>query len=811
MKKNVLKILLAFVVIAMMFALVACGKSGGNGGKTTPTPAPETPTEEATDPTALAAALNSVINNVTPIMDTVKGISTEKKVALDLGLGGYYTNTEGGGGFKVNAAVNAGKNAPEFKFGVAVNTEDTTAANYKDYFSLGYSNGKIYLIEGLNLINSSATGARKIEMDASYFKDGVENVVTQATKYLENGVKGFTLDLSKATGLITSMKSSLAKIIKLSEKDNVTEFIIPNTKISDIVKLLKEMVFKDKWEDIEKGINTALEYAGNVIPALKDATFTTVLNEFAPSINIKAEYTGSGDSKTLTNIKLAIAFGENLKNLEFGLNVDLTKFSLNDKADISFTGYSAQNLTSKVSVNLGGINHKATLELNLNTATGLKNETNNLATAILSLDEAKNNYAATASFDGKDFNMDLGAFLGKLGLDDSNAQYTQSVIMPKLVIDETTNAYNWDEEQAEAINLKTVLKQMLEGWKYVQPAEDDDDDDDEEEEVVLPENISKFESSGIWAMIYNMLLFESGDYVDSDGYLCYVIGGEVVYVTDEEGERIVTEKKETATSDDVLDLLGKYVVAANAFVGPFINFDVVDNQGEALPFNTIWENIKTQFNSAKSNFEGDDSAAQVNGTEASVVVYGANNGKSLIKFLSYFIKVPALKDGAPDIDTESEPWEIGETTDQITPALVKSYIEWVFGLDDEDAAENYAEWNADLKRIFKIGEQGFTTEIIKVITGKTYTQLVDDGLALYAKYDENRGLSGEVGIKSANAAGTIYIGLGASIGFSSSASVAAVNVAEDAELCVNNEVFSENLWGHIINVIDYIFGEKEVA
>lgn len=820
MKKNVLKILLAFVVIAMMFALVACGN---DKPKTTPGTTPannEPPAEGTTDPTALANTLNSVINNVTPIIDTLKGIDPDKKAAIDLGLGGYFTNSEGGGGFSVKAALNADKENPEFKFGVAVNTKDNKSTGYKDYFSLGYSAGNIYLLEGLNLVNSTTSDPRMIKMDAEMYKKGIQNVTEQAMAYLKNGMSGFTLDLSKVTGLINSLKNSLARIIELKESDDVTELIIASSKINDIVNLLKEMVFKDNWGSIEGGINTALEYIGKVVPALEDATLSTVLNDFAPSINIKVEFTGTGTAKKVNNIKLAIAFGENLKNLEVGLSVDLKKFGIGESTTIDFDGYTAQNLTSKVSVNLGGINQKAELALNVNTATGLKNEAANLATAILSYNGDTTN-VAKASFDGAAFKLDIGDFLSKSFKFNNveKTQYKQDIIMPKLVIDATTNAYTWDEEQAAPINLKTVLKQMLEGWKYVQPADDDEDEEVDE----LPEGVSKFASNGLWATIYNLLLFEKGAYVDASNNLCDVKDGQIVYVLDKQGNKIVTKKKATATSDDVLSLLGDYIVEANKYVGPFINFEVVGNDGKALPLTTIWENIKTQFNAAKANFQGDDSAAKVNGTEASVALYGANNGKSLIKFISYFLKVPALKDGKPDIDTSTDPWTIGATTDQITPDLVKGYIEWVFTLDDnwykKDEQGNktndlvYSEWPVEVARIFfdldeggnPILETGFTTNIVERVLGKSYTAVVDGGLSLYAKYDKNDGLSGEVGIKSADAAGTIYLGLGGSIGFKANADVTAVTVEADAQDCVADDVFNVDLYNHIIHVLDAIF------
>lgn len=816
MKKNVLKILLAFMVLAMMFALVACGDSGKKpGDKKRPTEEPPKEEEKVTSPEELSAAINKVIENVDPLFETIKGIKKENKVALDIGLGGYFTNSDQkGGGFKVNAAVNADATDPEFKFGVAVNTKNNKDSDYKDYFSLGYRKGAIYLLEGLNLINSTATNSNKIKMDVAYFKDGIENAVTQAMAVLEGVVSNETfqkIKLSDFTKTIDSLKTMIAPLIDLKQTDNLTELILTSEKIQGVVDLLKDMALKEQWPGIEKGVNTALEYVAKAFPNVKDLqglTLDIILTDYAPSLDIKAEY----KNDALSNVKLAIAFGENLKNLEVGLSLDLNAFGINDtKANIDFNGYDPQSLSTKLGVNLGGINQKAELELNLNTGSGLASEGANLATAILTLNGDKQ-YPAKASFDGAAFNMDIGDFVTALGFEtNANTQFTQPIKLPTYTVGDD-GSFTFAEE-SEATNVKTWLKGLLEGLKYVKSS-------GTTEGPTLPAGIKKFESKGIWATIYNLLLFEGTDYVNGNNQLVIVKLNEegTDYTSevklDKDGKAIVTKKKATATSDDVLNLLSDYIVKINEKAGDFLNFKVVGDDGKALSFKTIWENIKTQFNQAKTIFTDKDGAAKAEKTEASVVLFG-NNGKSLINFISYFVKVPGLKeDGTPDItikkdaETGKETWTYGETTDKIDADLIKAYVEWVFGLDDEDAAESYAEWNESLKSTFGIGEEGFTTDIVELVLGKSYEEVIDGGIVAYAKYDANKGLSGEVGLKAED--GTIYLGLSGSIGFSSNADISAVAV--DGALTLFDDEASwihADLWNYILNTIDYIFHGAE--
>ena len=826
MKKNVLKILLAFMVLAMMFALVACGdsgKSGKNSGGNKRTNTDDTKDNEKieTSPEELSAAINKVIENVDPLFETIKGIKKENKVALDIGLGGYFTNDQKGGGFKVNAAVNANADAtdPEFKFGVAVNTKSNKDSDYKDYFSLGYNDGAIYLLEGLNLINSTATNSNKIKMDVAYFKDGINNAVTQAMAVLEGVVSNETfkkIKLSDFTDAIDRFKVAIAALITLKQTDNLTELILESEKIADLVDFLKgPMVLgQEKWNKIAGTVNQVLGYVAKAFPNVKelqDLTLDVLLEEFAPSLDIKAEY----KNDALSNVKVAIAFGENLKNLEVGLSIDLNAFGIDDKkansdfkrAEIDFSGYTQQALSTKLGVNLGGINQKAELELNLNTGSGLATENANLATAFLTLNGDKQN-AAKASFDGAAFNMDIDKFVTKLGFEtNANTQFTQPIKLPTYTVGDD-GSFTFAEE-SKATNVKTWLKGLLEGLKYVKGS-------GTTEGPTLPAGIKKFESKGIWATIYNLLLFEGTDYVNADNQLVIVELNEegTAYTSevklDKDGKAIVTKKKATATSDDVLNLLSDYIVKINEKAGDFLNFKVVGDDGKALPFKTIWENIKTQFNQAKTIFTDKNGAAKAEGTEASVVLFG-NNGKSLIDFVSYFVKVPGLKeDGTPDItitkdaETGEETWTYGETTNTINAALIKAYVEWVFGLDDEDAAESYAEWNESLKNTFGIGEEGFTTDIVELVLGKSYEEVIDGGIVAYAKYDANKGLSGEVGLKAED--GTIYLGLSGSIGFSSNADISAVAV-DGALTLFDDEAnwIHADLWNYILNTIDYIF------
>ena len=720
MKKNLLKILLALVLVAFMFSLMACVNNGdqGGGGNNNEKECTEhvdedgdgkcdvcgETMEEETPETGLVAELSKILTTLSPYIDSLKGATADSEIGIDLGIGAFYEysgDTASEGKFNLNFAANASATNPELSLGVAVND--------KDYFKLGYSAAAIYLLEGLNMINSDSTSSNKIKMDVTYLEDSIKHAVSVGMEYLEWAAGEYlgAIDLGAIGEELSDPNSTLGAILPgvenlISAESTSTgaTLKINEANMGEIINIVT--TFINNWEEIEGTIDSALssvvgfmegnEAFAGIYEVLNGKTFNDIITEYAPSLEIRADYDNEGAIKKLSIVIVLAAL-----DLEFGLDINLNTLSLEDKADIDFSGYTAQDLKGKINLNLDKKGVDGALSFVINTSNAFAAEDNMIASAQLLINHDPNlttqPVAAKAGFNGSVVFLDMTEAFGALNASTELA---------------TKYTYSIKDEGGNVTNIKTMFKNWVDAFQYSEPETGTGSSGD----TTTP---PAEEGAGIWGTIYNLLN-----------------GG--------------TGGTSATTADDVIKLV-------DSKIGKYLKFKLVNDNGDALGFEAILANITALYATAADDLTG---AVNAEGTEAGAQLFSTGEAsKNLLNFVSKFIKIPAIKEKADgtgyELDFETEA-EINDA------ATLKKYVELAFGFYPSDG--QYASY--------------INPELIRKIVGMGYTEIIDAGLYVYAGYNAGKGLDGYIGIRENKEATDSYIKLGASIGFGTAASYAEI-------------------------------------
>lgn len=746
MKKNVLKILLALVMVALVFAMVACngGNKPNNGGNTTKDCGDgkhvdanndgkcdkcgkEMP--KAEEKVSLDTELKKLIGKVGPYVDTLKEVKKDSKVGIDVGLGAYYSYTgtnAAAGNFKLNVKGNLSANDPQAEIGLTLNGQNAKDDG-EDYFKLGYKGGKIYLTEALNKINNkngSTVEANKMAMNVAAIEDGIKNAASVGMEYLAylGGLDALkNLDL---VGLIDSLSAqiggfdALGGFIKPSTTATATEFTIDEEGVKGILGLLS--VAGINLETYSGTIDTVLDYADRVLGfsqsifGLEEGeklTYALIMSKYLPSLTIRANYEG----EALNSIDIAIAMNE--INFEFGLSVKLATFGIDKTVSISSTG-TEKDIAGAINVNLGRKGLEGVLEYVINTGDALAKDGNTVASARLTVNGQE---AVKAMFDGQKVYMDASKAFEAIGATapaDAKLTYKSDF------------AWKFQDGTSES-SLIAAINHGLNGLKYTEPKQSTDTPATDEPAAEDP-------TAGIFTTIYNILAGEDEQWSGSA----------------------------PAAIGDVIELLDKKIGSGHTN-GSFLKFDLVDANGKALDIGDIGANIVKIHNDNKAKLTD---SVNAEGTEAGATLIGKTEGETkatdLVDYVASFIKLPKIEAGA-----------FAKVGDAFVPAeidkdMIGSYIELAFGLYPADG--QFADY-------VNVG-------IIEKIVGVDYEYILNNGIYAYAKYEKEAGLKGSIGLRATKDDAEGYVEIGASIGLVNSS---------NADLCTMPESFdgAEDFFG----------------
>lgn len=727
MRNKILKIALLLVVVALVAAMfVACNPSekpnNGDDGKT-PKAEPKDKGQEEDGGEALTAEITKLLTKVNPYLDEFKATTADSTLSLDLGIGiGYEKANEGKAADKGNLLLglkaNAKKSDPELALDVKAGTEKAD----KPYFGLGYKDGAVYLLEGLNLINTKATEAEKIKLDATMLKDGVDHLMAQAMKAIASAAGSDTmksLDLAAMVGGATEAEGEkkedeggIAELIPLlgglikvnhSEDKKSVELVVAEDDMTGVLGLVLNMV--KGAADIGKTVDDVIDVARKVVVAIpEDLSWESVTGEdgkYVPALAITAGYAGSNDEDPLNKIGIKLS----IPAIKFALNLDinLNKLTTKETVAIDFSGYEEKDLCANIALDLPEKGIKGELDAYAY-CDMFKAEENQVAGAALKINDTAD--AAKFSFDGQTLKLDFrGAYKALTGEEPTDGF---GVYKHELKFDKR------DENHEKIIKTDAAGKKLKNiGITEIYNAEDEIEGYKEYElgdyQYVKEDAPKNFK---VW--LQEAMKWPVWEASESPANAA------------EESEGDKAEK--TDFIGDLMKKLNDGIEKLEEKLGKYIELDLVDpKDGKALPIEDIWKKISEKLTEElKTAIKG---AVGAEGGEAHIVLFDPdkNNEKTLVHFLDTFAKVPAISEGSEGltIDLEGKPVSMNDAE------LIKRYIKKAF--------DQYPE-NGQFHEIV-------TDALVGEIVGLSYEAIIDNGIDAYAYTKEDLGLVGGIGLR----------------------------------------------------------------
>lgn len=331
MKKSSIftKIMLAMVLVALVFALVAC-----NGDEDDP-PAP-TPTPEPT----LVDRLVEIIKSVDPLLANVKSIEAGSKVGLDLGLGVDYKSEGKGETYKLGIKGNIAATDPE----LAINFNK----GVKEWFNLTYVGDKLYLGQPLTAVNTTvASKMDTVSYDVAALNPAVDDLMYVAMEFIADTVKSIpAIDFTELAGAIESLFATLGSL-DLSSLLDITGSAASGYTLS---------VTPEAFGILKLALaNTAIIPGVLTVGAIIDAVFP----DKAPMLEIKIKVSDG----MLNGVELGYKFDDD----NYGkLTLDLS-LSLTSKVTVTApSGYTDKALNAGVELGVPGKGATAKLEAFVN-------------------------------------------------------------------------------------------------------------------------------------------------------------------------------------------------------------------------------------------------------------------------------------------------------------------------------------------------------------------------------------------------------------------------------------------------------------
>ena len=719
MKKNLLtKLMLIAVILCLAIALFACGGKKDNSKNKKED---DTPKQTEETDSEFITKLTSIVGKADSLVKTIQSIKADSTVGVEAGIGIGVTMKEDEYNGKIFAKGNLKASNPELQVGFQFKGKDDNAL--KDYFSLGYQNKKLYLLEGLNLINSTATSSNKIAMDISAISDTlVDANAAVIFKYLADVTQGEGLQNLDLAGMIkdltedetmASLIGSLGDLIQITENSSGATITLTTETLSTVLDLIPS--FLGGFNDITGTLDTILDYFNITVGTLTGTddntklTYALIKKSYLPTISIKAGY----GNNTINALSVDINFSA--LQLDLALDVDLKTLSTTSTVSMDFSGYTAQDLSAKVGLELGN-GYTAELTCEAYTSNAFAQDGNPMAAVKLAVKNGDNAFKnGFATFDGKDVFVDVSAVATELGLAGYQTAYKWSVPTPTPKQGETPDT-----------TTNTVIKYIN---KYAKMTYDSHWNDPKTPET--PEKEEEESSFDVWSFAY----------------------GIIAMITKSEAEAPKTID-EAAVVKLIRDELGQYTL-------------FIDENDKSL--SDIVDNLKTIYEANKNLLTGSlnkpTDTSYVAGIQLIASNYNAETAVDALTFVSKFIKIANVTSTGKVLngtkDNTGNPYELGETATAITPALLVDWVNWLFGMNYNKAAaeevkegEDYVWWDF------------CDVTMIKGLTGYTVADIFNThGLYAGAGTVKNGGLQGYVVLADTKDCAKTYAKLSGEIGF----------------------------------------------
>ena len=472
--------MLAMVLLALVFALVACNNTGDDDDGTDPVTPPE---EEAT----LAEQLVDIIKAAGPLFETINGIEAGSTVSADVKATVEYKMGESSGNYSVALAGNINSTSPEL------------TANFKngstEWLGLTYVGNKVYLNQPLTAVNTSSDHD-KISADVAALAPAVNDIMY----IVMDALAGLNIDIDfdelaeELGGLIGTIDSSgaISDMIQITSSANGHTITLTPETINMVMSLLPAIL----PENIVPIINT-------IIP-----TGTTM-----PTITLEVRH---NETDGINGLKLAYEFADGDKG---SLDLDLS-LSTSSKVTVSApSGYTNKPLVANLSASLPQKGAEVALEVMGNPDFSAKGKNLAYANATINKD-----FNVKGFFDGQAVYFDTAALYDALNAGNNENLVTKpdktlyKATLGNKTVDSNNN-YVFEEDGSTYKIARTTLVDYINNGaadvkaKYIKDKADKADKEDTSSDT--KEEASK----GILVTIYEWLggkatTDKDGKYVD---------------------------------------------------------------------------------------------------------------------------------------------------------------------------------------------------------------------------------------------------------------------------------------------------------
>ena len=727
------KIMLAMVLLALVFALVACG--GGDDEDPEPTPPPE---EKAT----LAEQLVDIIKAAGPLITTINGIEAGSTVSADVTATVDYKNGASSGNYSVALAGNINSTSPEL------------TANFKkgstEWLGLTYVGNKVYLNQPLTAVNTSSDHD-KIVADVAALAPAVNDIMY----IVMDALAGLNINID-----FDELATSLGGLIgQFDETGAISDMIqIETTSTGNKITLTSATL-----SSLLPVIKMALSDLSDIIDA--------IVPETLPDITAEIRH---NETDGITGLKLAYKFDDNNQG---SLDLDLS-LSTSSKVTVSApSGYTNKPLVANLSASLPQKGADVALGLIVNPDFSAKGKNLALATAAINGEHLVNGF-----FDGQAVYFDTGALYDAL-----NAGNNQS-----LVTKPANTQYKATLQKGEvgALTATTLVDMINEGAKSVK--DNYIDNKGKDDNTSSGTDTSTAPSKGILVSIYEWLggtaSIEEGAYVDPTPAemlkaLDNNIGEYVRFNVDEDDYYKVLKNILTLFKDNQEWLIGVDLIKddfADKINGmtDFINFEnwintVTIEEGKTKFGIFDWDTA-TWSGGATLTKKGDDKTDDFLDAVNVFVCLGldADNNPiditsdNISEFMNYYIAALGYY-----VDRFYTPEQM-QAIDEADKALLIAknvYLNSDKGTAAQKAlADAEAAHKTELEKYYTAANANRVIAMLIGFTGTTdnyLKELIDGGIYVGIGCNKDKGLNGYIHLASDNTKATVYATIAGSIGF----------------------------------------------
>lgn len=311
MKKSSLltKIMISLVLVALVFALVACGKK--DDGKKNPTP--PTPAVDKT----LAEQVVEIIQGVNPVLKVFNDTKADGTLGADLSLSVKYDISGNSNDFALAVKANASVTDPAAQISFKQKNQE--------WVNLTINGGKVYLVQPLTAVNTS-NKTDGIQADIKALAPAVTDIMSMAMDFIEGKEISLPEDLATSIGeMLSGTFENVAKLIKIETLTSGYKIVL-GSEIMDALQSLLPLVLKGTIANIV-GDSMATKIMDTIVKFLAQK----------PELSIEVGLKNKAISGLAIGYKLVTETGTDTAslNLDFSLSnerVSITNPTVGNKA-----------------------------------------------------------------------------------------------------------------------------------------------------------------------------------------------------------------------------------------------------------------------------------------------------------------------------------------------------------------------------------------------------------------------------------------------------------------------------------------------